>query len=271
MSKIGKEKNIRKIKVTPQVVEKYKEMNKEKISKKKLGNYIIDFIYVIERNFSKEDLEHFYQNINSVKVKRNLFTKATGSYSPAYNRIFIKRNCDYAIFHELFHLASTTVDNEDMYVGFCQMNDKNFLGIGLNEGYTEALTRRYFEEFSNKTAYNIEVDIALSLEKIIGKEKMESLYMQSNLKGLVTELQKYSSNNDIMKFIGNVDYINKFHNDKDLVVLKLEEVSNFLKDAYINKLRKEADIIDLEDIVIRTIEFSNKTNNINKRKKLIKK
>ena len=60
------------------------------------------------------------------------------------------------IFHELFHLA---------------FKKETAFRKGLNEGYVEALTHRYFKK--NKLAYSDNVYYALELEKIVGMDNME--------------------------------------------------------------------------------------------------
>ena len=87
---------------------------------------------------------------------------------------------------------------------------------------------------------------------------MEKLYLEANLYGLIEELSKYSSLDEVMKFISSVDYI-KRHN-YDLIFLKnkyvQENVNNiftFLMNAYEEKLNQK-----LIDNTINQTEFDEK-------------
>lgn len=73
------------------------------------------------------------------------------------------------IYHELFHFASYPT---------------NFRR-GLNEGYTEILTHRYFNK--SKLAYPDNVDYVLKLENIIGQDIMENAYSKGDV-SILSEL-----------------------------------------------------------------------------------
>ena len=85
-------------------------------------------------------------------------------------------------------MASTIFQDGIIYSGLSEQN----IGIGLNEGYTELLAKRYFDK-SNNNGYIFETQIAKLLELIIGQEKMESYYFNANLYGLIEELRKYNN------------------------------------------------------------------------------
>ena len=50
-------------------------------------------------------------------------------------------------------------------------------------------------------------EISRYLEKIIEPNNMESLYMRSSLNGLVGELKKYQSEENVMRFITDTDFL----------------------------------------------------------------
>ena len=177
----------------------------ERFSKTKFYNQIKEFSDVLENNFSKEYLQNYYLNMKEIKINnRTLIDFITrsmkhteGMYDPYKNQIVLKN--DSSIYHELFHLAST---NPEGYVGFHQKG----MGRALNEGYTEFLTKRYFPE-KESLAYSSQVTIAEQVERLIGKDKMEKLYLTSDFKGLINELSEYASKEVIQEFITLTDHI----------------------------------------------------------------
>lgn len=183
----------------------YTSSDIEKLSNNKFYNYIVEFTDFLEFNFSEELLQNYYKNISKAKVDDSkLFNKLemkvnshSATYSSFENKIVLRQ--ESSIYHELFHLASTY--NED-FVGFYQNN----MGLAINEGYTELMAHRYFPN-RRGIGYYDQVEIVKVLDKLIGQKKMEELYLTNNLKGLIEELNKYASLEDIQKFITNSDYI----------------------------------------------------------------
>ncbi len=70
------------------------------------------------------------------------------------------------IFHELFHFASRPANSHQF-------------SRGLKEGYTEALTHRYFTK--TKLAYPEDVKYSLELEQIVGQNVMENAYSKGEI------------------------------------------------------------------------------------------
>lgn len=120
------------------------------------------------------------------------------------------------------------------------------LGRGLNEGYTQLLTERYFGSIYGDKIYIFEVHFARMTEEIIGKSKMESLYLNANLNGLIDELKKFESKENIMRYICHLDFINKYINDSNLFIMKkkflaasIKYVGRFLLTCYVKKIGNE--------------------------------
>lgn len=226
---------------------------------------ILDFINVIETRFPDDVLDNFYRNINTLRVEKvnNVYkylNDSSGVYLTVSNRVGVKKSYIYTIYHELFHMASTKVFKNVVCCGFSIYEQKKSIGVGLNEGYTELLANRYFRNGNtvrflrknysgvnvnqvNDTAYPLQVLIASKLEEIVGKEKMERLYLGANLNGLVRELQQYVPKEAVHKFISNVDFLHNNINNFFNFSLKSEkihnvyvEVCNFLDTCYRKKL-----------------------------------
>ena len=148
-----------------------------------------------------------------------------------------------------------------LFTGFRQEpNIGRGIGVGLNEGYTQFLTKRYF---GNDVLESYEFEQAMSelLELIVGKEKMESLYFNADLFGLIQELKQYYNEEGIMQFISNMDFLSKFNNDIRFTIAQkeesLKEINIFLLESYIMKCDYELkqNLIDLETFSNKLISF----------------
>lgn len=120
------------------------------------------------------------------------------------------------IYHELFHFAS-------------RPNGGHTFRRGLNEGYTEALTHRYFNK--SKVSYPDNVNYALELENIIGQDVMENAYSKGDIsfiKDILGEENMYAFDafNDKMDLLlGSYYRVNngKALPDEDKRVLKAKK------------------------------------------------
>ena len=214
---------------------------------------ISTFIYTLFKHFNTEDLTIFWNNITtlSIEVKDSL-SSSQGYYiynNEGLNKIEIEKQILIpSIYHELFHVASTNRFTKGIsFCGFSQGNNKQIIGKGLNEGYTELLTQRYFglnEDISD--AYIYLTIISSLLESIVDKDKMQSLYLKADLFNLINELAKYASENEIMKFIASTDFLLDYLDSKPQIIEKriilnsLKFVNYFLIKCSVNKNLLEA-------------------------------
>lgn len=241
---------------------------------------ILYFIDVLEKNFLPSDLVNFYNNINSLRIgrieKKSIYNDSSGVYYSCLNYIKIKNHLIYSIYHELFHMASTKIINGVIYSGFYIVDDKKMIGLGLNEGYTELIANRYFSnsrtsrllknnydyKYDLDEAYSLQVLIASKIEEIVGKNKMESLYLTANLHGLIKELEQYTSREQIDKFLSNMDFL---HSNMDNIMKfsiknkKLHdayvEICGFLDECYRNKLANRYNKKSLRKEFLKDLEF----------------
>ncbi len=278
-----KPKNISKVLPPPELKEINKEIDVESICAKEFGNTILEFVKVIIENFNPEVLNNFYNNLKTLNVSsksfvlRNLLfgVEAVGTYDPKHNKIAISTEPDdTTVSHELLHMSSTFYRNGMAYSGFSQRYTKTRLNIGngINEGYTELLNNRYFdkkmtdsETYRSISTYEYLTIIAEKLEQIVGKEKMERLYFKCSLNGLIQELSQYSSEEEIMKFITDTDFLlrhldNNGHTlfENNLVTKALKGATLFLISTYARKLIMQAEdgSITFTGITQRTMDYA---------------
>ena len=160
------------------------------------------------------------------------------------NKLVIRKGNkkESTIYHELFHVASSIIDGNTYFVGFSQYtNKKGIIGKGLNEGYTELLTNRYFN--SNNKSYQFEMQCAYLLETIVEKSKMENLYLNADLFNLKNIISEYNTEDNFTAFLTNLDIINDttysslyYYYNKEGTLNRYKEVLIFLVETYSKKL-----------------------------------
>lgn len=205
----------------------------------------IDKFTKILFKIGKDDLTNFKKNIKTLIIEESDFQNRpidnAGSYNEKENKIYLRDLFSHdIIYHELFHLASTRIVDNITYSGISISSLDYKHNIGLNEGYTQLLTDRYFpSEVSYTLSYPYEVVMAHQIETIIGEEEMLSLYLTADFKSFVLRLEKYLNLGEIKKLINNIDFIHdNLYKNKNVVLLKekLQEVSQILLKAYQTKL-----------------------------------
>ena len=217
-------KDISKVVLPPELIQKETEVDYEKLSAEWFGEQVIEFAKFMEKEFPPEYLVNFYNNINRLVVEAyepkrkrliiNKLSRTVGTYNAIRNKISIEK--DYikiSIFHELLHLASSRYVDGWLYGGFEQISSDNSfaIGRGLDEGYTQLLAERYFGYIEGvKGSYPYLVRVARILEDIVGADKMTSLYLRADLPGLINELKEYASEDEISKFLSALDFVEKF-------------------------------------------------------------
>ncbi len=209
-------KHIQKIKETPRIIQKYDKVDLDRINSEEITIALEEFANKMIETLPESNLVNFYNNINRVKIRRNLIPKligVEGLYNTLTNTITLETDSELidtvTFFHELMHMASSTIKNGILYTGFSQKTSGK-IGFGLTEGYTQLVTERVFKKKPIYEAYIKEIEIAHNVEKIIGKEKMQELFFNTNLKGLIEELGKYSDEEETLAFIKKVDFITKY-------------------------------------------------------------
>ena len=114
-------------------------------------------------------------------------------------------------------------------------------GIALNEGYTEHLNQQHFFPDYFDDSYLHEQSIAYEFEKIIGRVKMEKLYFEADLYGLIQELTKYASVEEIITFLRDFD---KLHTKPVPIEQKEKEFKALRKRIAEIYLRKQKMLLD---------------------------
>lgn len=119
------------------------------------------------------------------------------------------------IFHELMHRLTLRKWEDYISCGFHlykldHVDGKSIvysIGEGINEAYTHFLTLKYFSHLGAGSAYPLIIDLAIFLEKVLGKEIMERCFFNADLGSLIKEIAKYSSLQEAVNFIKYFDIL----------------------------------------------------------------
>ena len=203
-NKIRIEKTDKYIKANISILPQYIQATEYKV-RRKFEYSVKKFIITILGKCGSASLENFHKNFKTVnidlnKAKLNIIDDNSildGEYNIVENKMNIY-NMD-SVYHELLHLASTRLENNFIFSGFSILNREKQEDVTnyFNEGYTQLLTNRYFENVSD--AYEAQVEIVEEVEKIIGKEKMEELYFKADTDSLINEFEQYESRENISR------------------------------------------------------------------------
>lgn len=193
-----------------------------------IGEMAYNILYAI-RNLGAS--KGYYRGIEntiylSSKFENSILVFLTNDENKSYREI-IKE----VLSHEIFHVASYKCVDGIEYSGFSKYSSQINLDFGdtLNEGYTELLSRRYFNK--EEGYYNKEVIIASYIEKLIEPKKMAEMYFKADLNSLVDAISLYSDKEKTIEFITNIDNYGKDHNEESK-----NKIIEFLTTSYRNKL-----------------------------------
>ena len=196
---------------------------------KTIKNQVENFTNTFESNFGEQENRNFKRNLASLYIKKNTdltHPDATGEYSVLKNTIFIKKNVGLTLYHELFHTAANINENS----GFERQENNLVYYRGINEGYTDLMTSKYFDDGKSRPGYFAETTICAMLDEIVGKDIMEKLYLNSNVEGLLNELYKYFGDDKALELLEILDSI---YDEFDCENYNAEKVDKLLKQAYI--------------------------------------
>lgn len=188
---------------------KFSEEKINNLTSEKLQNKMETFKSTMEETFKSKDLKYMNDNLETLRIfilkSKLLQYPYKAMYNNSSNELMILEEDD-TIYHELLHLSCNNIKNKNTIRGFTHYTkkQKNILsfGTGLDEVYTEILANRLFNKEINATTTKT-VELVLQLEQLI--DDLSSLYLNSDLYELVLELNKYTSLNESLEFIYNID------------------------------------------------------------------
>ncbi len=238
------------------IKEKYAILNKEEkeIFKqvenklKQSNEAIYEFYRELTRHTSPENLRNFVSNIQFATLDINDSKKKCvfqSFYDQTKNKITIYTQLPKTLTHDLLHLSSNnqSAKTNGFHAYGTFKEDSYEIGNGLDEGYTEILNQRYFQQ----VAINSPKLVRLSslIEKFYQNPKdMETDYFNACLENLILELTKSMDIKDAINIVLKIDYVAIHPNDhifyhkviNKLIELyrqshKRQETKEFVKEA----------------------------------------
>lgn len=199
--------------------------------------YVKEFVKKTSANFNFRNPN---EKLETLTIKQKtilqtlLFPTSEAYYNDLNNKIYVGKNIDDSIYHELFHAFTIYKKNILSTVsGFNYTNIHTDIARRLNEGYTDLLTNRYFDSV---VSYMIEANIARKTELILGEKNMQNLYASNNLYAIIKSLSKFSSEEEAIAFISSVDKLGIYKNNIKKSIQFMNILSNYLVDVYVNVL-----------------------------------
>lgn len=165
----------------------------------------------------QEDILDRFSQLNIVytsddKLLANTSNDIIGRYDPETNTMYLKEGLDEnlvytTIFHEMLHFFSNS--------GFAFITDDNngYIGDALNEGMTQVLVNEYFK--NQVFVYSNEVSMTKALIEMFGSDFMRKCYFSHDLDSFINEVSKYSSYEDAISLLKNMDNAKVAYNDDD--------------------------------------------------------
>lgn len=191
-----------------------------KIIRDELGVFK-DFVSVLE---DKVNLDIFYYKhkdidfVEGINIRRKNISLA--EYEPLKRRIvYGTKYFKESIMHELFHVASTLVSKDTIFLGLCQVDRSSGVsfGIGLTEGMTCLLDDKYFPDYTELKhevvgeSYNVLKRLCYYIEMIYGSEFVEECYFNADLQSFIDVLSKDIGLENTQMLICALDNIHSAH------------------------------------------------------------
>ena len=215
-----------------------------------LKSYILNFTKNL-KEIGQNNLDNYQRNIKTLKIEISDFTNRktnnAATYNERENKIYLRDLfIDDSFYHELLHVASTKVDEDNIYSGI-SLNDYN---VGLNEGFTQLLTEEYFSINKEDTlTYPYETLVAKIIYLIMGKDMLNS-YLQADINGFLNNLSNYLSKEDIQLLINNLDFIHRnLYQEEKEEKKKMHNITLILSKAS-KSVIELSDFIDILDYTI---------------------
>lgn len=240
---------MKKAEIIPSIgyyVKTSREFEGAKYDSIRLNNLVDNFYNTLNNKLEDSDLNLLKYNIDTLKVvQKRMGILVKGDYNTYSNTIRITKINDAATFnHEMLHMATSFYDssNDIAYTGFFQEKGKYSIGVGINEGYTELQNMRLFYDEDSDTEYEYDVIIAFLVERIVGRTKMEKLFFNADLLGLIKELKRYYEGIEAEKFISYLDDLHDYRyqynlTKKETIRNKIAFINQYLLSTYVEKLK----------------------------------
>lgn len=187
-------------------IKKQKEKLTSDIILTNINEKILEQFNLFKTTYTKEELIIFKNNLNTIKFDQNFQDyNFQGQYNPYKNAVSTNPESVYVLNHEMHHVASNLgIVNGIMCTGFRQSSNKSEIGRGLNEGYTEYLSK--IMTHKQNYGYKKTVDIIPLIEECYGnKIKLRQLYFNADLPSVIKKFEEVFTTEESLKLIIDID------------------------------------------------------------------
>lgn len=228
------------------------------VLRKGVYKHAVDFKDLL-KDIPHIDTTNYYNALPTLRVLidfRGRFPK--GEYFIDENMIAVspKDECSTTLY-SLMKVSATRKCGDSYAEGFARYkadDRENGIGIGLTDAYFDILFDRYFSPLVGEHTFEYPNELAaLSIESIIGHEKMEELFFSCSLDGLVKSLSEFIPKERVISLIRKIDHINTISKSKNVVAKILtkktyREIVEELIALLTSKSSKEREPVDEETI-----------------------
>lgn len=218
------------------ILEKELFYNKDVVKHKDVYERFINAMKTYYKDYLKEETyEIFARKLDTVNIKeisKNEMSKngkfVAGFYRTDEHQIFIIEKCnefpynEISVIHELIHSASgVSYPSLSLSISGFSYKDKTnnaYYGTGLNEGFTELLTKKFV--LVNNGGYLYFENVANILYKMIGND-MITYYFSNDITSLINDLSNLSSREETEIFIRRLDILLSFNKEFDITTYLL--------------------------------------------------
>jgi len=233
-------------------------------------NILEEVLDSVETHIPQNCRDTYYKRLKNLKLRiiateqfdKNSRVIVPASYSPEENTMYLstKTLCYFkdkfkekykgedintifnsylkrVIIHELFHLASSNIKDEDnsLYSGFVNFDNEKYL-VSLNEATTELLSEQVLRDriFHQYAGYSLQMIILSELSSIVGSEVIKESYFKNDQCNLIKDkLLKIIDNkekvNELINTFGYDNYLNDIYDGLDTITQTQSLLLDFLE------------------------------------------
>ena len=195
-------------------IKEYKEKLNSNLTLEHQNKTIFEQLKLFEKEYTKEELLIMRNNLQNLIVDCEGSFFLSGSYNVEKNKISLNPLHNYnspeyknTLNHEMHHMATGLRIDDYIICGFEQLKIRNrisHIGKGLNEGYTEYLSKNILKK--EKYPYKKNVDLIPLIELFYdNKLELRKSYFNADLPSVIKKFSEITDRNSAIELIKDID------------------------------------------------------------------
>ena len=204
-------------------IKEYKEKLNSNLALEHQDKTIFDQLKLFEKEYTKEELLIMRNNLQNLVVDCEGSFFLGGSYNVEKNKISLNPLYNYnspeyknILNHEMHHMATGLRIDNYIICGFEQLKFRNgisHIGKGLNEGYTEYLSKNNLKK--EKYPYKKNVDLIPLIELFYdNKLELRKSYFNADLPSVIKKFSEITDRDSVIKLIKDIDKLFFYDSNK---------------------------------------------------------